>query len=156
MIERIKGYFAKEEELDEEDQYEEDEDTEEEDAYDYEYDDEQEKSKDDLSNFDDIFTDEVKKKLTVVLISPDNFNDSIKISDELKKHKMVIVNLEEVEFEDARKILDFVSGTVYALGGSINKISGKIFSFSPVFVDVVNTMPIRRKEKGMDLPRFGK
>lgn len=152
MIERIKGYFVKEEELPE-DEYEEEYEEEEEDSY---VDEDEEEGEEDLSNFDEIFSDQVKKKLTVVLISPDGFNDSMRISDELKKHKLVIVNLEEVEYEDARKILDFVSGTVYALGGSINKVSAKIFAFSPVFVEVVNTMPVRRKEKGMDVPRFGK
>lgn len=156
MIERIKGYFSKDEEYEEED-YEEDEDDDDEYSEDdYDYDDEEEK-KNELDGFGDIpFTKEVKKKLSVVLISPDNFNDSIRISDELKKNKMVIVNLEDIDFEEARKIVDFVSGTVYALGGSINKVSSRIIAFSPIFVDVQNTITVRRKDKGMDIPTFRK
>ncbi len=155
MIERIKGYFSKEEDYEDEDyeEYEEEDDYSEDD---YDYDEEKEKS-DELGGFgDDLFSKNSKKKLAVVLLSPDTFNDSIRISDELKKNKMVIVNLEDIDFEEARKIVDFVSGTVYALGGSINKISSKIVAFSPIFVEVQNTITVRRKEKGMDIPNFRK
>ncbi len=154
MIERIKGYFSKDEEYDEEyDEYEEDEYNDEDD---YDFDDKKDKDTD-LGGFgDDLFAKDNKKKLSVVLMSPDTFNDSIRISDELKKNKMVIVNLEDIDFEEARKIVDFVSGTVYALGGSINKISSKIVAFSPIFVEVQNTITVRRKDKGMDIPNFRK
>lgn len=155
MIERIKGYFSKEEEY-EDDEYEENEEDDEYSDDEYDYDDKEEK-KGELDGFsDELFTKDVKKKLSVVLISPDTFNDSIRISDELKKNKMVIVNLEDIDFEEARKIVDFVSGTVYALGGSINKVSSKIIAFSPIFVDVQNTITVRRKDKGMDIPNFRK
>ncbi len=155
MIERIKGYFSKEEEY-EDDEYEENEEDDEYSDDEYDYDDKDEK-KGELDGFsDELFTKDVKKKLSVVLISPDTFNDSIRISDELKKNKMVIVNLEDIDFEEARKIVDFVSGTVYALGGSINKVSSKIIAFSPIFVDVQNTITVRRKDKGMDIPNFRK
>ena len=155
MIERIKGYFSKEDEYEDEDYEEyEEEDEDSEDEYDY---DEKDEKKNELDGFgDELFTKDVKKKLSVVLISPDTFNDSIRISDELKKNKMVIVNLEDIDFEEARKILDFVSGTVYALGGSINKVSSKIIAFSPMFVDVQNTITTRRKDKGMEIPNFRK
>lgn len=155
MIERIKGYFSKEDEY-EEDEYEENDEDDEysDDEYDY---DEKEETKNELDGFgDDLFAKDSKKKLSVVLISPDTFNDSIRISDELKKNKMVIVNLEDIDFEEARKIVDFVSGTVYALGGSINKVSSKIIAFSPIFVEVQNTITVRRKDKGMDIPNFRK
>lgn len=155
MIEKIKGYFSKEDDY-EEDDYEEDEKAEElEEEYDFEEDEEEENQENEYKGFgDDIFSKEMKKKFSVILISPNNFNDSIRISDELKKNKMVIVNLEEIEFEEARKILDFVSGTVYALGGSVNKISSKIIAFSPIFVEVQNTINVRRKESGMEIPSF--
>ncbi|MDD2370700.1 MAG: cell division protein SepF [Firmicutes bacterium] len=155
MIERIKGYFSKDEEYEDGD-YEEYEEEDDDSEDDYDYDDEPEKSED-LGGFgDDLFKKDNKKKLSVVLMSPDTFNDSIRISDELKRNKMVIVNLEDIDFEEARKIVDFVSGTVYALGGSINKISSKIVAFSPIFVDVQNTITVRRKDKGMDIPNFRK
>lgn len=158
MIERIKGYFSKEDEYYEDDYEDQDyEDDEVEDEYSFE-DEEDVEEDDDESEFsdfgEDIFSKEMKKKFSVILVSPNNFNDSIRISDELKKNKMVIVNLEEIEFEEARKILDFVSGTVYALGGSVNKISSKIIAFSPIFVEVQNTINVRRKENGMEIPSF--
>ena len=154
MIEKIKGYFSKEDDY-EEDDYEEEVEEEVEEEYDFEEDEEEENQENEYKGFgDDIFSKEMKKKFSVILISPNNFNDSIRISDELKKNKMVIVNLEEIEFEEARKILDFVSGTVYALGGSVNKISSKIIAFSPIFVEVQNTINVRRKDSGMEIPSF--
>lgn len=157
MIERIKGYFSKEDEYYEDDYEDQDyEDDEVEDEYSFEDEVEDEENEEsEFSDFgEDIFSKEMKKKFSVILVSPNNFNDSIRISDELKKNKMVIVNLEEIEFEEARKILDFVSGTVYALGGSVNKISSKIIAFSPIFVEVQNTINVRRKENGMEVPSF--
>ena len=156
MIKKIKGYFSKEDEYEEEDYNEEDYNEEEtNDEYDFEDDVEEENQESDFKGFgEDLFSKEMKKKLSVILLSPNNFNDSIRISDELKKNKIVIVNLEEIEFEEARKILDFVSGTVYALGGSVNKISSKIFIFAPIFIEVQNTINVRRKDTGMEIPSF--
>lgn len=156
MIEKIKGYFSKENEYEEEDYNEEYYSNEEvNNEYDLKDDVGEENQEYNFKDFgEDIFSKEIKKKLSAVLLSPNNFNDSIMISDELKKSKIVIVNLEEIEFEEARKILDFVSGTVYALGGSINRISSKIFIFAPIFIEVQNTINIRRKDTGMEIPSF--
>ncbi len=155
MIEKIKGYFSKDDDYEDDDYEEGYEDDDNNDDYSYDDDQDESRQEDELKAFnDDLFSNEVKKKFSVVLISPNNFNDSIRISDELKRNKMVIVNLEEIEFEEARKILDFVSGTVYALGGSVSKISSKIIAFSPIFVDVQNTINVRRKDNGMEIPNF--
>ncbi|AMP20179.1 hypothetical protein AZF37_02430 [endosymbiont 'TC1' of Trimyema compressum] len=157
MIKRIKDYFGKEEDYDE-DEYEE-EDTYEDDSYD-EYErfngaDDEDKEES-LSMIDESFSlsSVVSKKCEVLMVSPDTFNDALKIANDLKKNKIIILNLEDVEFEEGRKIVDFLSGTIYALGGSVNKISGKIILFTPIFVGVQNTISLRKKDKGMDVPNF--
>ena len=156
MIKRIKDYFGKEEDYDE-DEYEE-EDTYEDDSYDeYErFNGTDEDKEESLSMSDESFSlsSVVSKKYEVLMVSPDTFNDALKIANDLKKNKIIILNLEDVEFEEGRKIVDFLSGTIYALGGSVNKISGKIILFTPIFVGVQNTISLRKKDKGMDVPNF--
>lgn len=163
MIKRIKDYFTKEEDYDE-DEFKE-ENTYEDDSYnEYEKYNEYEEfngsgdedKEESLSMTDESFSlsSVVSKKCEVLMVSPNTFNDALKIANDLKKKKIIILNLEEVEFEESRKIVDFLSGTIYALGGSVNKISGKIILFTPIFVGVQNTISLRRKDKGMDVPNF--
>ena len=94
------------------------------------------------------------KEVNILLVSPETFNDTLKIADNLKKNKIVILNLDDIDFEEGRKIVDFLSGTVYALGGSVNKISGKIILFAPIYTSVRNEILLRKKIKGMEIPDF--
>lgn len=146
MISKIKGYFQEDKEREEE--YEEEMGYDEYDDMGYDEDDEPyEEEPFNLPEID-------KKGCHMILVSPETFNETIKIANDLKKNKMVVVNLEDVEFEEGRKIVDFLSGTIYALGGSVNKISGKIIVFAPRFIEVQNTISLRRKDNGMDVPSF--
>ena len=157
MIKRIKDYFGKDDEYEEEEIYKDDyneyEEYNEYDSFNVDTADEEEER---LSMTDESFSlsSVVSKKCEVLMISPDTFNDALKIANDLKKNKIIILNLEDVEFEEGRKIVDFLSGTIYALGGSVNKISGKIILFTPIFVGVQNTISLRKKDKGMDVPNF--
>ena len=74
--------------------------------------------------------------MKMVVVQPSNFNESQRICDELKERKPVILNLENLEKEAAKRIYDFMLGAAYALDGSVNKISPNIFVFSPCNVDV--------------------
>ena len=149
MISKIKGYFKDDD--DREVEYEEE----------MEYDEYDDMGYDEDDDVDDDYDEEPfnlpemeKKGCHMILVSPETFNETIKIANDLKKNKMVVVNLEDVEFEEGRKIVDFLSGTIYALGGSVNKISGKIIVFAPRFIEVQNTISVRRKDNGMDVPSF--
>ena len=157
MIKRIKNYFSKEEDYDE-DEYEEESTREYESYNEYERfsDADNEDKEDSLNASDESFSlsSVVNKKFEMLLVSPDTFNDALKIADDLKKNKIIILNLEDIEFEEGRKIVDFLSGTIYALGGSVNKISGKIISFTPIFIGVQNMISLRKKNNGMDVPNF--
>ena len=72
----------------------------------------------------------------MVVIEPSSFDDSPKLVDKLKAKKPVVINLENLETDVARKIFDFLSGATYALNGNIQKVSNNIFVFAPDNVDI--------------------
>ena len=67
----------------------------------------------------------------LVVIEPESFNECSKLVDNLKSRKPVIVNLEKLDSETARKIFDFLGGATYALNGNVQKIANNIFVFAP-------------------------
>ena len=81
----------------------------------------------------------ITEKLQIVLIEPKGFDDCPKLVDSLKNRKPVIINLENIENDTARKIFDFLSGATYALNGNVQKIAQNIFVFLPENVDVQGT-----------------
>lgn len=72
----------------------------------------------------------------MVVAQPDTFDDAKDICDHLKSNKPVVINLEGIEKHDAQRIIDFLSGSIYALDGSIQKVSCDIFVIAPNSVDV--------------------
>lgn len=72
----------------------------------------------------------------MVVIEPKSFDECPKLVDNLKSKKPVIINLEKVESDSARKIFDFLSGATYALNGNVQKVANNIFIFAPENVDV--------------------
>ena len=65
----------------------------------------------------------------MVVIEPKSFDECPKLVDNLKAKKPVIINLEKVESDIARKIFDFLSGATYALNGNVQKVANNIFIF---------------------------
>lgn len=76
----------------------------------------------------------------MVISQPTTFEQSEEICSFLKDKKSVIVNLEYVNKDVARRIVDFISGGVYALNGHIQKISNSIFLIAPVNYEITNEM----------------
>ncbi len=74
--------------------------------------------------------------MKLMVIEPTSFEESQKLVDSLKENKPVIVNLEQLDAEVARKIFDFLSGATYALEGNVQKIANNIFVFAPETVDI--------------------
>jgi cell division inhibitor SepF len=70
-------------------------------------------------------------QLKVVVVQPDTFEDSKEIADHLKTKKPIVVNLESIDRDVAKRIIDFLSGAVYSLDGNIQKISNGIFLIVP-------------------------
>ena len=72
----------------------------------------------------------------LVVIEPSGFDECPKLVDSLKAKKPIIINLERIESDTARKIFDFLSGATYALNGNVQKVANNIFVFAPENVDI--------------------
>jgi len=81
-----------------------------------------------------------KDALRVVLVEPICFDDCQIISDHLKAKRSVIINLEALDLAAARRIIDFVGGTAYALEGSMQKAGGSIFVAVPSHVEITGDL----------------
>lgn len=75
-------------------------------------------------------------QMRVMVVEPISFDDAQHIADHLKNRKPVVVNFENCDEENSNRMVDFISGTVYALGGSIQKVGARIFLCAPSNVDV--------------------
>ena len=78
--------------------------------------------------------------IKMVISQPTTFEQSDEICAFLKERKSVIVNLEYVNKDVARRIVDFISGGVYALDGYIQKVSNSIFLVAPSNYEITNEM----------------
>lgn len=76
------------------------------------------------------------KGLEVCIMKPSSFEDSQDICDMLLTGRAVVVNLEGFDPIDAQRIMDFISGSVYAINGKLHQISKYIFIFSPDTIDI--------------------
>ncbi len=72
----------------------------------------------------------------VCVIRPTSYEDSREISDMLQDNKTIILNLENVEFDVAQRLVDFTTGSAYSLQGNLQKISNSIFLITPDSVDI--------------------
>ena len=73
----------------------------------------------------------LKGDTKVHLVEPRVYTESQDIADELKRSKATLVNLTRVDQATKRRIIDFLSGTVYALDGQIQKVGQDIFLCTP-------------------------
>ena len=80
------------------------------------------------------------EQIKMVISQPTTFEQSEAICDLLKEKKSVIVNLEYVNKDAARRIVDVISGAVHALDGHIQKVSNSIFLIAPYNYDITNEM----------------
>ncbi|MHC0037245.1 cell division protein SepF [Pseudoneobacillus sp. C159] len=78
----------------------------------------------------------IQKSSKMVLIEPRVFAESQEIADHLKSRRSVVVNLQRIERDQAQRVIDFLGGAVYALGGDIQKIGIDIFLCTPDNVEV--------------------
>lgn len=77
-----------------------------------------------------------QRQVRVVVVEPKSFEEAQGIAEHLKNRRPVVVNLEHVETDVARRIVDFVSGATFALNGNQQKVGGGIFLFVPNNVDI--------------------
>ncbi len=79
-------------------------------------------------------------KQEVVLFHAKTFDDAAKAADELRRRKAIILNMENVDKSLTRRVVDFLSGSVYALDGSVKKIAQATYLFCPHNMDVVGDL----------------
>ncbi len=85
----------------------------------------------------------------MVLFEPRAYSESQQIADYLKKRSTVVVNLKRVTPDQAKRIVDFLSGTLYAINGGLQKLGTGIFLCTPNNVDVEGSISDEAKEKAL-------
>lgn len=76
----------------------------------------------------------------VILCEPRSYNEAQEIADNMVNRRAVVVNLQRVDHQQAKRIVDFLSGTVYAINGDIQKLGAETFLCAPDNVDVSGTI----------------
>ncbi|RKL68922.1 cell division protein SepF [Salipaludibacillus neizhouensis] len=82
----------------------------------------------------------VQNQAKVMLIEPHSYDEVQEIADQLKNRKAVVINLQRIPRDQAKRIVDFLSGTVYAIGGDIQKLGSEIFLCTPDNVNVTGSI----------------
>lgn len=110
---------------------------------------------DDEGNEDSYYTDDTVNLSAgsgkMILLEPRAFSESQQIADHLKKRNTVVVNMKRVTAEQAKRIIDFLSGTVYAIGGDLQKIGVGIFLCTPKNVNVEGSISEDDNKKQDDI-----
>ena len=78
-------------------------------------------------------------KLRVIVIEPKSFDDAQQVANCLREKKPVVINFENTDADAAKRIIDFISGTTYALNGEIKKVGRNVFLCAPSNVNVTYT-----------------
>ncbi len=81
-----------------------------------------------------------KSPAKVVLCEPRNYNEAQEIADNIVNKRAVVINLQRVEHQQAKRIVDFLSGTVYAINGDIQKLGADTFLCTPDNIDVTGSI----------------
>lgn len=72
-----------------------------------------------------------KEQVKMILVEPKAYDEVQEIADHLRSRRPVIINLQRVSPDQAKRIIDFLSGTVYAINGDIQKVGVNIFMCAP-------------------------
>lgn len=82
----------------------------------------------------------IQQSSKVILFEPRIYDEVQEIADHLKNRKTVVINLQRVTTDQGMRIVDFLSGTVYAIGGDINKLGANTFICTPENVDITGSI----------------
>ncbi|MGZ4106148.1 MAG: cell division protein SepF [Tumebacillaceae bacterium] len=77
-----------------------------------------------------------QKQVRVFLAEPETYEDAQAIADHLRNRRPVVVNLHKAPFDQAKRVIDFISGCTYALGGTMQKLGHNIFLCAPENIDI--------------------
>ncbi|MGI6453941.1 MAG: cell division protein SepF [Syntrophomonadaceae bacterium] len=76
------------------------------------------------------------KNMKVVICEPESFDEVQTLAEHLKSRKQVILNFENTAPEISQRVIDFISGTVYSLGGNSQQLGKSIFLFTPSNIEI--------------------
>jgi len=96
------------------------------------------------------------KGFEVCIMKPSTFEDSQDICDMLLTGRAAVINLEGFDVDIAQRIMDFISGSVYAMNGKLHQISSYIFIISPDTVDISGDYLDLIKNDGFEVPTLNK
>ena len=83
------------------------------------------------------------------VVTPKTFNDAQEVGDWFRKRQPVIVNLQDLDRDLARRLLDFSSGVAYGLGGSVERVASHVYLLSPIDVEISPDDRRRLRERGL-------
>lgn len=86
------------------------------------------------------------ERIRVAVIEPQTFDDVQSIADHLKAQEPVVLSLDHLDKETARRIMDFLSGTMYALDGHIQRLNDQILLLAPGNVEIDGRMQLTRED----------
>ncbi len=96
------------------------------------------------------------KGFEVCIMKPTSFEDSQDICDMLLSGRAAVINLEGFDVDVAQRIMDFISGSVYAMNGKLHQISSYIFIISPDTVDISGDYLDLLQSDGFEVPTLNK
>lgn len=91
---------------------------------------------------------------SIVVLKPKCFNNSTEAADQIKQRRPVILDVGGLDPEEARRVVDFIAGTVYGLNGDIQKVSGGIFIATPASYDIAGDFLKDKSGAGFDWSMF--
>ncbi|WP_296899551.1 cell division protein SepF [uncultured Megamonas sp.] len=91
-------------------------------------------------------------QLKVMVIEPVSFDDAQQVADHIRNHKPVVVNFENTNSDVAKRIIDFISGTTYALSGDIKKVGKNVFMCAPDNVSVNFSEELKKNTTSTSMP----
>jgi cell division inhibitor SepF len=76
----------------------------------------------------------------MVLCEPRSFDEAQQIADNIVSKRAVVINLQRVNHQDAKRIIDFLSGTIYAVNGIMQRLGAQTFLCAPDNMDVTGSI----------------
>lgn len=94
----------------------------------------------------------VPPHVRVHIVEPRSFNDAQQIGDKFKANIPVIMNLQLIDPDLSKRLIDFTSGLTYGLDGGMQRVAEKVFLLTPSNVEVSEAEKRKLKEKGLFNP----
>lgn len=85
----------------------------------------------------------------VHIVDPTSFNDAQEVGDRLKSNQPVVLNLQGLDRDLQRRMIDFCSGVTYALAGSMSRVADQVFLLTPTNVEVSQEEKERLQARGL-------